>query len=951
MAVRREAVRLELEDHFTRGMLQSAAAAEVLDKSLHSLSGSAVQASRSTSQTEKDVDGLGKTSRRTGADIDRLSGRVAILAKVFATLGPAIAPIGAVGVAGIAGLASQFGFATAGALSLLVAAQGVGDALKAVETARLEPTAANIEKAEQAMRRLAPEARAFVTRFQELRPVLGDLQKAAARGWFPGLTSALDALESAAPRLERIMLAVSTAGGEAIGAGAQSLAGPRWSEFFSFVEAEAPAAITALASAVGSLTHGFAELWMAFDPVNDGVRDWLVDISRSFDDWATGLDQTEGFHEFIAYVQENGPRVADAVVAIANAILQIAEAAAPLGGPVLDALTSIANAIALIADSPLGTPIMAAVTAMSALSLATNVATAATLRLKAAQATLGIGKGKTGAPMGGVGPGGIALAAGFGNEFVSSQGEQAKDDTFDINFGNSSPLNAIKALTTWDADKFVATDIIKRIFTGPDAKAAEDYADGVLQVGSAFDGLADKVNQTTEALQEHSRVTLGAFSAETQYREALKAAAAQAKTNNAGIKGNSDAALENRSALEQLAGAWQNQRAELAASGAATEVVERKQRDARRAFIETATAMGVPIEQARRLARELLGIPPKVKSDVHVETAAAREALRSLRAQLDAIHSKKITVSATYERFFDGPGAKGTGKKGTGNRGGVVDPFTGAVDHATGGLVVGPGGPTDDMVPAWLSNREYVIRASAVDKYGVAFFEAANAERLAAGGQPGKTGKPNKNKGSVLGWNLDLGLSLKDWIRQIEASKKALEDEVGARESAVQSLQSEVTGKFTSDLFGNTDIWSAGGSLADATSRLLGDAAGANAESGAIARLRALGLIDNGAMSALLAQADPATVANIASTATAEELAKYQQAYQARVQANAGLSAQLSANFAAQAAAQTAELQKLNAQISNLTAVTKDVGPSVGRATGSALKRGAGNGSRNRKRG
>lgn len=37
---------------------------------------------------------------------------------------------------------------------------------------------------------------------------------------------------------------------------------------------------------------------------------------------------------------------------------------------------------------------------------------------------------------------------------------------------------------------------------------------------------------------------------------------------------------------------------------------------------------------------------------------------------------------------------------------------------ATGGFVSGPGGPTDDKVPRWLSNGEYVIKAKMVRKYG-----------------------------------------------------------------------------------------------------------------------------------------------------------------------------------------------------------------------------------------
>ena len=51
-----------------------------------------------------------------------------------------------------------------------------------------------------------------------------------------------------------------------------------------------------------------------------------------------------------------------------------------------------------------------------------------------------------------------------------------------------------------------------------------------------------------------------------------------------------------------------------------------------------------------------------------------------------------------------------------------------------GGDVRGPGTGTSDSIPAMLSNGEYVIRASAVEKYGVPFFDAANAQKLAGGG-------------------------------------------------------------------------------------------------------------------------------------------------------------------------------------------------------------------------
>lgn len=49
------------------------------------------------------------------------------------------------------------------------------------------------------------------------------------------------------------------------------------------------------------------------------------------------------------------------------------------------------------------------------------------------------------------------------------------------------------------------------------------------------------------------------------------------------------------------------------------------------------------------------------------------------------------------------------------------------VRFATGGLVSGPGGPTDDKVPALLSDGEYVVNAAAVNRIGVRNLNALNS--------------------------------------------------------------------------------------------------------------------------------------------------------------------------------------------------------------------------------
>jgi hypothetical protein len=60
---------------------------------------------------------------------------------------------------------------------------------------------------------------------------------------------------------------------------------------------------------------------------------------------------------------------------------------------------------------------------------------------------------------------------------------------------------------------------------------------------------------------------------------------------------------------------------------------------------------------------------------------------------------------------------------------------------ATGGLMRGPGTSTSDSIPARLSDGEYVVRAAAVDRYGVDFLHALNAMSLPGYAKGGKVNK------------------------------------------------------------------------------------------------------------------------------------------------------------------------------------------------------------------
>jgi hypothetical protein len=136
-----------------------------------------------------------------------------------------------------------------------------------------------------------------------------------------------------------------------------------------------------------------------------------------------------------------------------------------------------------------------------------------------------------------------------------------------------------------------------------------------------------------------------------------------------------------------------------------------------------------------------------------------------------------------------------------------VGPAFGAVAGmfglATGGQVRGPGGPKSDVIPALLSNGEYVIKASSVNRYGKGLFDSLNAQKFDGGGQATTSGYPAVQSNdprltytSVPGadgqiWALDkyqsaLGNLVRGWLADPVLSKNFPLNDGGATLDAYQ---------------------------------------------------------------------------------------------------------------------------------------------------------------------
>jgi hypothetical protein len=502
VAVRRESVRLDLEGNFLADIAAAAGGAAALRMELDRLG--RVRISTNVNQSIGQVD---QSARRAEGSINQLTGRLSLLADGLLVLGPGLVPIAAVGAQALGGLtAAATAAATAGAAAI-VAFQGVGDAVKAVDAYQLEPTTANFQKMQAAMKAIGPDARTFVREFQDFQPVLTQIRDSAAAGLFPGLTASLDDFARLGPRVGGILHDVGAELGNIVGDSAASLNSERWTGFLDFLRAELPDALRSVSNIMGDLGHGAAMMFQAFDPGNDRFISWLEGVADGFDRWASSSEGRNDIRAFLEYARENGPQVADLFSSLVGALTAIVKAAAPLGGTVLSALTAVAKLIELIAESDAATPILAAVAALRIYSRVAAVATAAQTRLNTVQrlgSAPGVGAsaanrntlntmGLTGTALG------AALVAPRASDVRAQQRAQRG-----MYAQSAAGLAAFGLLASGAADKANLTNTamltLAGTMAGPVGAALGAVAGLTMDAAAANDSLTDAVEATNAAL-------------------------------------------------------------------------------------------------------------------------------------------------------------------------------------------------------------------------------------------------------------------------------------------------------------------------------------------------------------------------------------------------------------------------------------------------------------------
>lgn len=224
------------------------------------------------------------------------------------------------------------------------------------------------------------------------------------------------------------------------------------------------------------------------------------------------------------------------------------------------------------------------------------------------------------------------------------------------------------------------------------AKAMADYAGSAQRAAASAGTLATRIRMLPKPAREAA--------SEANKFAAAAVKAAQVKTAKITVKGAKQAANE--------------------AEDFANKLKRIQNKDAR------VTAKG-----ARQAANDAVNFANKLKTlprskDTKVSAPGATQAksqVDGLRNSIASLQSKTIDIRTRY--ITEGrPGKQAM--------------------QASGGFITGPGTATSDSIPAWLSNGEYVIRAAAVQRYGVDTFHKLNALNFAKGGEVKKELKQSK---------------------------------------------------------------------------------------------------------------------------------------------------------------------------------------------------------------
>jgi hypothetical protein len=575
-----------------------------------------------------------------------------------------------------------------------------GKAQKAYTTARL--AAVDAEKAYGRQTKGMPKATA------EAALSLAKL-KTAHEGWsaslagdtMPVFTKGLDLARKLLPGLTPLVKVAAGAFGDFIDGLGKSASGGGFARFTGRLADAAKKTLPDLLNSGKNVFRGLGGIIDAFLPSSGKLTGGLERATRAFGDWGKSLKNSEGFQKFMDSASAGGSALGNLAVGAGKLL----SALAPLLGTTAALATGFAKMIgwlppdtlAFIAGALLGIKV-------------------ATLGWAGAQALLNIAL--TANPVGLVIAGLVLLGAALVTAWKKSQ-------TF-----REIATTAFSALAV---PILGFAKIVLQVWRETTAGFL-GFVETILGLGvKAFGwvpGVGDKLRGAQKAVGEFKDGATSAFDAAIEKVDGWKASVDRMPMEMK-LKGDiTDLTKKINDAKRQLSdkNLPPGKRAKLTANidkwnqGLVAARVKLETTPAKKQARLTADIKdwtGKSAAAARALSDK--NLPPGKRAKLTADKRDLDSKVRAAKSALASVKNRRVTLTTHYKITSSGSIPSGTYYGSTAGR------------KATGGPVRGPGTSTSDSVPMMLSDGEFVVRASSVDKYGPAFLAAINEGRLGTG--------------------------------------------------------------------------------------------------------------------------------------------------------------------------------------------------------------------------
>jgi hypothetical protein len=242
--------------------------------------------------------------------------------------------------------------------------------------------------------------------------------------------------------------------------------------------------------------------------------------------------------------------------------------------------------------------------------------------------------------------------------------------------------------------------------TSTTAGAAKDLARSTAAAKAAADAHAKSLKDEIDKLTGATDAFLGARSAARAVKDAQDALTKSIHDNGRGLSDNTAKGRANAAALDDVADKTRKDLQAKLDAGMPLARFTALVGKSRTSLIHEAEAAGMSRTAAKRYADQILRVPTKqVTNFLQPGLSGARRAVDAVNSAIRHLGGKNVVISMNaagnlVERIGSGP---------LKNK---------PLFSASGGPVWGPGGPTQDAVPAMLSNGEHVMTAREVNAAG-----------------------------------------------------------------------------------------------------------------------------------------------------------------------------------------------------------------------------------------